>query len=95
MNSTAPVLPPASLKLLRLIAVHDTGAGVHFDHQPRNCWQLAGTKHVARGRSFHPLECAGFLTGCDSNTEPVRITAAGREYLQQLATPPSPGADHA
>jgi hypothetical protein len=85
MPEKTPPLPPASLRLLKLLAEHDTGEGVHFDYLTRNRWRHPHTGETFVGRTFWPLERAG-LVNPGSNYEPARILEAGRAYLTALGT---------
>jgi hypothetical protein len=75
-------LPTASRTLLRTIADNDDGHGVRFHHAPYGRWRLDGTQHVVNDRTFFPLHTHGFIDIGNGHTDPVRITDAGRTFLE-------------
>ena len=76
-------LKPASEQLLRRIARYDTGNGVVFDVMPRRRYRLAGTLYTVNQRTFYPLTGSGLVTDNGDDTEPVRITEAGRKWIAE------------
>ncbi|MEU3399371.1 hypothetical protein [Streptomyces filamentosus] len=85
--AAAPDLRPAAVTLLRTIAGLDTGAGVVFHAAPAGRWRLQGSTYAVNDRTFHPLESAGLLDVGDGDTDPVRITEAGRAWLDEHPEP--------
>ncbi|WP_263165453.1 hypothetical protein [Streptomyces sp. SCSIO ZS0520] len=76
--SDRPVIPAASLRLLRELAEHDA---VTFTPMPRARWRHPHTGTVFNDRTFHPLDKHALIHVGDGHTDPVRITPAGRAYL--------------
>lgn len=77
-------LSPASQKLLREIAKHDTGAGVLFEHAARARYAHPNTLSVYNRRTFFPLTGRGLVDDGGGDHAPVRITEAGRQVLAEL-----------
>ncbi|MEU8139018.1 hypothetical protein [Streptodolium elevatio] len=78
-------LSPSALKLLRAIADHDTGHGVAFHREPCARWRLAGTFYTVNNRTFGPLVDLGLVDVGNGQTDPVTLTAAGRDDLASRA----------
>jgi len=79
--------PPAKLTaaartLLRQIADHDHGSGVLFEVMPRARWAHPNTLAVFNSRTFYPLADRGLIDVGNGHTDPVKLTAAGRAYLE-------------
>lgn len=77
-------LSPASQKLLREIAKHDKGAGVLFQHAPRNRYSHPNTRSVYNARTFYPLTSLGLVDDGGNDSSPVRVTEAGRKLAAEL-----------
>ncbi|TYB71182.1 hypothetical protein FXF51_01730 [Nonomuraea sp. PA05] len=81
-HETLRRLPPGAHTLLKTIAEHDDGDGVMFDPAPYGRWTLRGSDYAVNRSTFHTLAVArGFIDVGDGFTNPVRITQAGRDYL--------------
>lgn len=75
------ILTAAERRLLRLLAVWDSGDGVHFADQPRGRNRHPATDAVFNDGTFRPLSRVGLIDVGDGRRDPVRITDAGREAL--------------
>ncbi|MET9168519.1 hypothetical protein ABZW51_29025 [Streptomyces cellulosae] len=79
-----PRMPKHVLKLLTMVAAHDSGQGVTFRAAPRGRWRLdQHPRYAVRPHAFYPLTARGLLdvSGDDPLAVPVTITDAGRAYL--------------
>lgn len=83
MPKTAPKLGPGARQLLKKIAEHDTGDGVDFESAPRGRWRMADTDYVVNVRTFRYLDSVGLIDVGNGYTDPVRLTEAGRAYLNR------------
>lgn len=77
-------LSPASQKLLREIAKHDTGTGVLFQRAARARYIHPNTSSVYNLRTFYPLTGQGLVDDGGNDEAPVRITEAGRKLAAGL-----------
>lgn len=85
MSESTISLTPGNIKLLRLIAAEDTGAGVEFRYLSRGRYILrSGHGDAVNRGTFYPLDRHKLIDAGSHDDAPVRITAAGRDYLAQL-----------
>jgi hypothetical protein len=86
MTTQSATLPPGPLKLLRTIAREDLGAGVKFEHAPYGRWRMEGSTYAVNDRTFHVLDARGLIDVGNGQSDPVRITEAGRRWLADHRT---------
>jgi hypothetical protein len=81
-------LTPAAVKLLRAIAKHGDAGVVFYYAPPGQRWRMDGTNYVVSRKTFlqvssHPVSGGvGLVDVGDDGGDPVRITAAGRAWLE-------------
>ncbi|MFI5990245.1 hypothetical protein ACIBAC_00125 [Streptomyces sp. NPDC051362] len=81
-----PDFTPAVETLLRTIAGAG-GSGAQFAREPRARYRLSGTDYVVDRRSFFPLTGGGYVTDGGEDSAPVRLTARGKEWMEQHPVP--------
>jgi hypothetical protein len=72
------------LQLLRELAEHDKGDGVLFTREPRARFANPHTGSKFNGRTFWHLVVPQLIDVGDSDSDPVRMTGAGRAFLKDL-----------
>jgi hypothetical protein len=72
---------PAARRLMVALDRYDEGKGVVFQQLPRNRWRLLTNGDAFTGSTFYPLERHGLVDVGNGRSDPVKITAKGREYV--------------
>ncbi len=79
-------LTNSQLTLLKKVAAADTGKGVIFLPAPCGRWRMDGTTYTVNDRTFQPLAQDNLVDVGDGRNDPVKVTQAGRKYLDAIAS---------